>query len=132
MRAIPPRRWPFSRHPEVSDLVARVRELLPDIRRDLEALVRIESVWSDPARRDEVHRSADAVAALLRDAGVLGGPARRQMPRGEGTLVGGVAPLTRGKRLGEYRAGLVDLLGELGDGHQINSHAHYRHVANLS
>jgi acetylornithine deacetylase/succinyl-diaminopimelate desuccinylase-like protein len=53
----------------VSDLVARVRELLPDIRRDLEALVRIESVWSDPARRDEVHRSADAVAALLRDAG---------------------------------------------------------------
>jgi acetylornithine deacetylase/succinyl-diaminopimelate desuccinylase-like protein len=53
----------------VSDLVARVRELLPDIRRDLEALVHIESVWSDPARRDEVHRSADAVATLLRDAG---------------------------------------------------------------
>lgn len=53
----------------MSDLVARVRELLPDIRRDLEALVRIESVWSDPARRDEVHRSADAVATLLRDAG---------------------------------------------------------------
>lgn len=53
----------------MSDLLARVRELLPDIRRDLEALVRIESVWSDPARRDEVHRSADAVATLLRDAG---------------------------------------------------------------
>jgi acetylornithine deacetylase/succinyl-diaminopimelate desuccinylase-like protein len=53
----------------MSDLVARVRELLPDIRRDLEALVRIESVWSDPARRDEVHRSAEAVATLLRDAG---------------------------------------------------------------
>lgn len=53
----------------MSDLVARVREILPDVRRDLENLVRIESVWSDPARRDEVHRSADAVAALLRDAG---------------------------------------------------------------
>jgi acetylornithine deacetylase/succinyl-diaminopimelate desuccinylase-like protein len=53
----------------VTDLVARVGELLPDIRRDLEALVRIESVWSDPARHDEVHRSAEAVATLLRDAG---------------------------------------------------------------
>lgn len=53
----------------MSDLVARVREILPDVRRDLENLVRIQSVWADPARRDEVHRSADAVAALLRDAG---------------------------------------------------------------
>ncbi|MBJ7399965.1 MAG: dipeptidase, partial [Mycolicibacterium sp.] len=50
----------------MSDLVARVREMLPDVRRDLEALVRIESVWSGPARRDEVHRSAQAVAGLLR------------------------------------------------------------------
>jgi acetylornithine deacetylase/succinyl-diaminopimelate desuccinylase-like protein len=50
-------------------LVARVREILPDVRRDLENLVRIQSVWADPARRDEVHRSADTVAALLRDAG---------------------------------------------------------------
>ena len=69
MRATPLRRWPSSRRPEVTDLVARVGELLPDIRRDLEALVRIESVWSDPARHDEVHRSAEAVATLLRDAG---------------------------------------------------------------
>ena len=69
MRAIPLRRWPSSRRPEVNDLVARVGELLPDIQRDLEALVRIESVWSDPARHDEVHRSAEAVATLLRDAG---------------------------------------------------------------
>ena len=53
----------------MSDLVARVREVLPAVRRDLEALVRIESVWSDPARRDEVHRSAQAVAELLHDAG---------------------------------------------------------------
>jgi predicted component of type VI protein secretion system len=38
----------------VSDLVERVRELLPSVRRDLEALVRIESVGADPARRAQV------------------------------------------------------------------------------
>jgi acetylornithine deacetylase/succinyl-diaminopimelate desuccinylase-like protein len=53
----------------MSDLVERVRELLPSVRRDLEELVRIESVWADPARRNEVQRSADAVAKLLSDAG---------------------------------------------------------------
>jgi acetylornithine deacetylase/succinyl-diaminopimelate desuccinylase-like protein len=53
----------------VSDLVRRVRDVLPDVRRDLEDLVRIASVWSDPNRRDDVHRSAQKVADLLRDAG---------------------------------------------------------------
>lgn len=53
----------------MSDLVERVRELLPSVRRDLEDLVRIESVWADPGRRDEVHRSARAVADLLSQAG---------------------------------------------------------------
>ena len=53
----------------MSDLVRRVREVLPSVRRDLEDLVRIESVWADPARRPEVHRSADAVAKLLSQAG---------------------------------------------------------------
>jgi acetylornithine deacetylase/succinyl-diaminopimelate desuccinylase-like protein len=53
----------------VSDLVQRVRAVLPDVRRDLEDLVRIASVWSDPNRRDEVHRSAQKVADLLRVAG---------------------------------------------------------------
>ena len=53
----------------MNDLGTRVREILPDVRRDLEDLVRIESVWSDPDRRPEVHRSADAVAGLLRTAG---------------------------------------------------------------
>ena len=53
----------------MSDLIQRVRDVLPQVRRDLEALVRIESVWADPARRDEVARSARAVAELLRDAG---------------------------------------------------------------
>ena len=53
----------------MSDLADRVRELLPSVRRDLEDLVRIESVWADPSRRDEVHRSAKAVADLLSQAG---------------------------------------------------------------
>ena len=53
----------------MSDLVDRVRELLPSVRADLEDLVRIESVWADPARRGEVQRSAEAVSKLLSDAG---------------------------------------------------------------
>jgi acetylornithine deacetylase/succinyl-diaminopimelate desuccinylase-like protein len=53
----------------MSDLVGRVREVLPSVRRDLENLVRIESVWADPARRGEVQRSATTVAALLSEAG---------------------------------------------------------------
>jgi acetylornithine deacetylase/succinyl-diaminopimelate desuccinylase-like protein len=54
----------------MSDVVERVREVLPSVRGDLEDLVRIESVWADPARRDEVHRSAEAGAHLLKDAGL--------------------------------------------------------------
>ncbi len=53
----------------MSDLVARVREVLPSVRPDLEDLVRIQSVWADPARRAEVHRSAEAVSKLLSEAG---------------------------------------------------------------
>ncbi len=53
----------------MSELIERVRDVLPSVRRDLEDLVRIESVWADPGRRDEVHRSARAVADLLSQAG---------------------------------------------------------------
>ncbi len=53
----------------MSDLVARVGEVLPSVRTDLETLVRIESVWADPARRPEVQRSAETVSMLLREAG---------------------------------------------------------------
>ena len=53
----------------MTDLVERVRDVLPSVRRDLENLMRIESVWADPARHDEVHRSAQAVADLLSQAG---------------------------------------------------------------
>ncbi|AKN16587.1 dipeptidase [Mycobacterium haemophilum] len=53
----------------MTDLAQRVREVLPSVRRDLEDLVRIESVWADPSRRNEVHRSAQAVLDLLSQAG---------------------------------------------------------------
>jgi acetylornithine deacetylase/succinyl-diaminopimelate desuccinylase-like protein len=53
----------------MTDLVERVRALLPSVRADLEELVRIESVWADPARRPEVHRSAELTAKLLSQAG---------------------------------------------------------------
>ncbi len=53
----------------MGDLVQRVRDVLPSVRGDLEDLVRIESVWADPERRPEVHRSARAVADLLSQAG---------------------------------------------------------------
>ncbi|MGV0794142.1 M20/M25/M40 family metallo-hydrolase [Mycolicibacterium sp. XJ1819] len=56
----------------MNDLVQRVRDVLPSVRRDLEDLIRIESVWADPARRGEVKRSAEAVAKLLSDAGFGG------------------------------------------------------------
>jgi acetylornithine deacetylase/succinyl-diaminopimelate desuccinylase-like protein len=53
----------------MSDVVERVKQVLPSVRADLEDLVRIPSVWADPARRGEVARSAEAVAKLLTDAG---------------------------------------------------------------
>ncbi|AFC48082.1 MULTISPECIES: dipeptidase [Mycobacterium] len=82
----------------MSDLVDRVREVLPSVRRDLEDLVRIESVWADPGRRSEVHRSAQAVADLLSQAGFGdvqivsegGAPAviaRHPAPRGAPTVL---------------------------------------------
>ena len=51
---------------DIDELRSRVSAELPRIREDLEALVRIESVSADPARADEVQRSAEAVAELFR------------------------------------------------------------------
>ncbi len=53
----------------MSGVAERVQAVLPSVREDLEDLVRIPSVWADPARRDEVHRSASAVADLFTGAG---------------------------------------------------------------
>ena len=47
------------------DMRARVRDVLPGVRRDLEALVRIESVSADSERAGEVRRSAEAVRDLF-------------------------------------------------------------------
>jgi cysteinylglycine-S-conjugate dipeptidase len=54
----------------VSDLNARVRDLLPGLLSDLESLVRIQSVSADPARHGEVEKSAAKTAELLAAEGV--------------------------------------------------------------
>ena len=46
-----------------------VRDLLPDVLADLKELIAIESVSADPARADEVERSAQSVVRLLTDLG---------------------------------------------------------------
>src|ERR687897_283765 len=47
------------------DITARLAEVMPGIRRDLEDLVRIQSVSADPARAGEVERSAEATRELF-------------------------------------------------------------------
>jgi acetylornithine deacetylase/succinyl-diaminopimelate desuccinylase-like protein len=49
----------------LGDLRAAVRDALPGLRRDLEDLVRIQSVSADPGRAGEVQRSAEATAGLF-------------------------------------------------------------------
>jgi acetylornithine deacetylase/succinyl-diaminopimelate desuccinylase-like protein len=51
------------------DLRDRVQAVLPGVRRDLEDLVRIESVSADPERLSEVQRSAEAVRDLFEAEG---------------------------------------------------------------
>jgi acetylornithine deacetylase/succinyl-diaminopimelate desuccinylase-like protein len=50
-------------------VAASVAAVLPGARADLESLVRIPSIWADPAHADDTRRSAEAVADLARDAG---------------------------------------------------------------
>jgi acetylornithine deacetylase/succinyl-diaminopimelate desuccinylase-like protein len=50
-------------------LAGSVAAALPGARADLERLVRIPSIWADPAHAEDTARSAEAVAALARDAG---------------------------------------------------------------
>jgi acetylornithine deacetylase/succinyl-diaminopimelate desuccinylase-like protein len=56
---------------KVDELRTRVQAELPGIRRDLERLVRIESVSADPERASEVRQSAEAVADLFRAEGFV-------------------------------------------------------------
>jgi acetylornithine deacetylase/succinyl-diaminopimelate desuccinylase-like protein len=56
----------------VSDeLREAVHNVLPSVREDLEALIRIPSVSADPNATAEVRQSADFTAALLRQAGAV-------------------------------------------------------------
>ncbi len=51
------------------DLPSAVEAAVTGALADLADLVRIPSIWADPAHADDTHRSAAAVAALARDAG---------------------------------------------------------------
>lgn len=53
----------------MTDLLAAVDRVLPSVRADLESLVRIPSISSDPARAKDVEASAEFVAARLRELG---------------------------------------------------------------
>ncbi|GGO79431.1 dipeptidase [Nocardioides deserti] len=59
----------MTNRPTTDELRAKVTEVLPGLRKDLEDLIRIESVSADPARAAEVQRSAEAVAELFRAEG---------------------------------------------------------------
>ncbi|MFN8191769.1 MAG: dipeptidase [Nocardioidaceae bacterium] len=82
----------------MTDLCARLADVLPGVRRDLETLVRIQSVSADPERAGEVRRSAETVRSLFEaegfDAQVLsvagGAPAvvaRKPGPEGAPTVL---------------------------------------------
>src|SRR3954451_10231310 len=78
---------------------AAVRDVMPSVRADLEALVRIPSVSADPARAEDVRRSAEATANLFRaegfddvqilhaDGGAPAVVARRPAPAGAPTVL---------------------------------------------
>lgn len=53
----------------MADLTSRVHDVLPSVLDDLEALIRIPSIWAQPEHHDDVRRSAVEVERLLREAG---------------------------------------------------------------
>jgi len=61
---------PAVARPDAEGLRARVARVLPGVRADLEAMVRIPSVSAPAFNQTEVERSAAFVAGLLRDAGM--------------------------------------------------------------
>jgi acetylornithine deacetylase/succinyl-diaminopimelate desuccinylase-like protein len=82
----------------MTDLRAAVFTVLPGVREDLERLVRIPSVGADPARHDDVRRSAAAVAELFEaegldtkvveiDGGLPAVIARKPAPEGKPTVL---------------------------------------------
>ncbi|HEY7146298.1 MAG TPA: dipeptidase [Streptosporangiaceae bacterium] len=75
--------------PSGGQVAAAVRRVLPSVRASLEDLVRIPSVSADPAAAPHLRASAEAVAALLRQAG---------LPRAEVLTVPGGQPAVLGHR----------------------------------
>jgi acetylornithine deacetylase/succinyl-diaminopimelate desuccinylase-like protein len=82
----------------IAELRQRVQAVLPGVRKNLEDLVRIESVSADPARAGEVQRSAEAVRDLFEAEGFTaritsadgGAPAviaRKPAPAGAPTIL---------------------------------------------
>jgi cysteinylglycine-S-conjugate dipeptidase len=65
------------------DLREAAREVLPGVRADLEALIRVPSVSADPGAAAEVRRSADMTAALFRDVGTPEVEVLDDMPGGQ-------------------------------------------------
>lgn len=61
---------PWGAHTDPAALRTRLEELLPQVVEDLEDLVRIPSIAFPGYDREPVRRSAEAVASLLRDAGM--------------------------------------------------------------
>lgn len=61
---------PMSDAAAPSNLADTVRGLMPELQRDLEALVRIPSVSGDPAHAGAIDEARELVMQLLRDAGV--------------------------------------------------------------
>ena len=82
-----------------AELRAALAEVMPSVRADLEALVRIPSVSADPGRAADVRRSAEATAALFRaegfddvqilssDGGAPAVVARKPAPEGAPTVL---------------------------------------------
>ncbi len=83
---------------DADQIRSAVRDVLPSVRADLEALVAIPSVSADPARAEDVRRSAEATAALFAaegfevqiltaDGGAPAVLARRAAPDGAPTVL---------------------------------------------
>src|SRR5689334_11140920 len=53
-----------------AELATKVKALMPELQSDLEALVRIPSVSGDGLPQEPIQQAFDAVAELLRGAGV--------------------------------------------------------------
>jgi acetylornithine deacetylase/succinyl-diaminopimelate desuccinylase-like protein len=70
------------------ELRAAVRNVLPSVREDLDALIRIRSVSADPDATAKVRQSADLTATLLRNAGATGVEIIDDVEGGQPAVVG--------------------------------------------